>query len=92
MAANPVGQVCVFLGGMVTYIIAAQHGLGHHTDTLEKKDYFEYLKMTFIQAIVSTIGGMAFLKLSIGFSLLRLGTPKLYTRLLWTLIGEPPIL
>lgn len=77
---------------MVTYIIAAQHGLGHHTDTLEKKDYFEYLKMTFIQAIVSTIGGMAFLKLSIGFSLLRLGTPKLYTRLLWTLIGEPPIL
>jgi uncharacterized membrane protein len=72
---------------MVTYILAAQHGLGHHTDTLEPSDHHEYLKMTFIQAIVSTIGGMMFLKLSIGFSLLRLGTPSLYTRLLWGLIG-----
>lgn len=78
----------MFLGGMVTYIVAAQHGLGRHTDTLEKADHHEYLKMTFIQAIVSTIGGMAFLKLSIGFSLLRLGTPPLYTKMLWTLIGK----
>lgn len=72
----------------MTYVLAAQHGLGHHTDTLEKSDYFEYLKLTFIQAIVSTIGGMAFLKLSIGYSLLRLGTPPLYTRILWALIGK----
>lgn len=74
---------------MVTYILAAQHGLGRHTDTLEKEDYHEYLKSTFIQAIVSSIGGMAFLKLSVGLSLLRLGTPQLYTRLLWSLIGKP---
>ncbi|OAG05345.1 uncharacterized protein CC84DRAFT_1218700 [Paraphaeosphaeria sporulosa] len=78
---------CVLLGGIVTYILAAQHGLGHHTDTLEKADYHEYLKMTFIQAIVSTIGGMSFLKLSIGCSLLRIGTPPLYTRVLWGLIA-----
>ena len=71
---------------MVTYILAAQHGLGHHTDTLENKDYYEYLKLTFIQAIVSSIGGMAFLKLSVGFSLLRLGIPPLYTRMIWSLI------
>jgi hypothetical protein len=74
---------------MVTYILAAQHGLGHHTDTLEKEDYHEYLKLTFIQAIVSSIGGMGFLKLSVGFSLLRLGVPSLYTRMLWSLIGKP---
>jgi hypothetical protein len=73
---------------MVTYILAAQHGLGRHTDTLEKEDHQEYLKLTFIQAIVSTIGGMAFLKLSVGFSLLRLGVPTLYTRMLWSLIGK----
>ncbi|KAI5376079.1 hypothetical protein J4E82_005074 [Alternaria postmessia] len=79
--------VCVFLGGMVTYILAAQHGLGRHTDTLEKEDHHEYLKLTFIQAIVSTIGGMAFLKLSVGFSLLRLKVPTLYTRMLWSLIA-----
>ncbi|KAH8630165.1 Integral membrane protein [Alternaria alternata] len=80
--------VCVFLGGMVTYILAAQHGLGRHTDTLEKEDHHEYLKLTFIQAIVSTIGGMAFLKLSVGFSLLRLKVPTLYTRMLWSLIEQ----
>jgi len=74
---------------MLTYILAAQHGLGHHTDTIEKKDYYEYLKMTFIQAIVSTIGGMAFLKLSVAFCLLRLRPPPLYTRTLWSLIGKP---
>jgi hypothetical protein len=45
---------------MVTYIIAAQHGLGRHTDTPGKEDHHEYLKMTFTQAIASTIGGMAF--------------------------------
>jgi hypothetical protein len=73
---------------MVTYLLAAQHGLGHHTDTIEKEDYYEYLKLTFIQAIVSSIGGMAFLKLSVGFSLLRLGTPPLYSRMLWSLIGK----
>ncbi|KAI4946804.1 hypothetical protein J4E91_006976 [Alternaria rosae] len=68
-------------------ILAATHGLGRHTDTLEKSDHQEYLKLTFIQALVSSIGGMAFLKLSVGFSLLRLGVPTLYTRILWSLIG-----
>ena len=46
----------VFLGGMVTYILAAQHGLGRHTDTIEKEDHQKYLKLTFIQAILSSIG------------------------------------
>jgi hypothetical protein len=73
---------------MVTYILAAQHGLGRHTDTIDKADHHEYLKLTFIQAIVSSIGGMAFLKLSVGFSLLRLGIPPSYTRILWVLIGK----
>ena len=76
----------------MTYILAAQHGLGRHTDTLEKEDHHEYLKLTFIQAIVSTIGGMAFLKLSVGFSLLRLKVPTLYTRMLWSLIGKSKVL
>ena len=77
---------------MVTYILAAQHGLGRHTDTLEKEDHHEYLKLTFIQALVSSIGGMAFLKLSVGFSLLRLGVPMLYNRILWSLIGKSMVL
>ncbi|KAG9188705.1 hypothetical protein G6011_07410 [Alternaria panax] len=66
---------------------ATQHGLGRYTDTLEKEDHQEYLKLTFIQVIVSTISGMTFLKLSVGFLLLRLGVPTFYTRMLWSLIA-----
>lgn len=76
----------------MTYILAGQHGLGRHTDTLEKSDHQEYLKLTFIQALVSSIGGMAFLKLSVGFSLLRLGVPTLYNRILWSLNGKSMVL
>jgi hypothetical protein len=32
---------------------------------------------------------MAFLKLAVGFSLLRIGVPLFYTRMLWSLIGKP---
>lgn len=71
---------------MVTYIIAAHHGLGRHRDTVSMEDYTTYLKMTFIQALVSTIGSLLFLKLSIGFSLIRLSQQKWYTRVTWGFI------
>ncbi|KAG9250557.1 uncharacterized protein F5Z01DRAFT_739866 [Emericellopsis atlantica] len=77
---------CALGGGMVTYIIAAQYGLGRHRDTIPKEDYKMYLKMTFIQALVSTIGSLLFLKLSIGFSLIRLSQQKVYTRVIWGFI------
>lgn len=73
---------------MVTYIIAAQHGLGRHRQFIEKEDYTTYLKMTFIQALVSTIGSLLFLKLSIGFSLIRMSQQKWYTRVIWGFIGK----
>lgn len=75
---------------MVTYIIAAQHGLGRHRQIIPKEDYKTYLKMTFIQALVSTIGGLGFLKISIGLSLIRLSQQKWYTRVVWGFIGKAP--
>lgn len=72
---------------MVTYILAAFHGLGRHADTVPKEDYKEYLKMTFIQAAVSTIGALACLKISIGFALLRLNHSRRYSQVIWGMIG-----
>lgn len=81
-------QACAFFGGMITYIIAAYHGLGRHANTISDEDYKEYLRMTFIQAIVSTIGALAFLKLSVGFALLRLNQSRRYTQVIWAMIGR----
>lgn len=72
---------------MVTYIISAHHGLGRHRLVISKGDYKVYMKMTFIQAIVSTIGSLMFLKLSIGFSLMRLNQQKWYKRVILGFIG-----
>ncbi|KAK7994923.1 hypothetical protein PG990_013696 [Apiospora arundinis] len=79
--------LCALLGGMVTYILAAFHGLGRHADTVPKEDYKEYLKMTFVQAAVSTIGALACLKISIGFALLRLNHSRRYSQVIWGMIG-----
>ncbi|KXJ87860.1 hypothetical protein Micbo1qcDRAFT_123999, partial [Microdochium bolleyi] len=82
-----VSALCACGGGMVTYIIASFYGLGRHTDTVPKTEYAIYLKMTFIQAVVSTIGGLAFLKLSIGAALMRLSNQKWYRRIIWGFIA-----
>ncbi|KAK7993966.1 hypothetical protein PG989_007347 [Apiospora arundinis] len=79
--------LCALLGGMVTYILAAFHGLGRHADMVPKEDYKEYLKMTFVQAAVSTIGALACLKISIGFALLRLNHSRRYSQVIWGMIG-----
>lgn len=70
----------------MTYVIAAHYGLGRHRDAVPVDDYTTYLKMTFIQALVSTIGSLLFLKLSIGFSLIRMSQQKWYTRVTWGFI------
>lgn len=71
----------------MTYIIAAHYGLGRHRLIIPKEDYKMYIKMTFIQAIVSTIGSLMFLKLSIGVSLIRLSQQKWYKRIITGFIG-----
>ncbi|KAH8168406.1 integral membrane protein [Sarocladium implicatum] len=77
---------CAFGGGAVTYIMAAHYGLGRHRDAVSVEDYTQYLKLTFVQALVSTIGSLLFLKLSIGFSLIRMNQQKWYTRITWGFI------
>lgn len=71
-------------GGWAAFLIQAQHGLGKHQDTLSKEDLVIFRQAGFWQAIVSAAFALAFLKLSIGFNLLRLSTSRWYT---WSLRG-----
>lgn len=92
VGADPL-QLCALGGGMVIFIIQAQYGLGKHRDTISKLDYVEYSKVGFFQSIISAIAALAFLKISIALSLLRLSKNPWYSRSLWALIGiQLPIL
>ncbi|KAK5659164.1 hypothetical protein OQA88_1254 [Cercophora sp. LCS_1] len=66
-------------GGWAAFLIQAQHGLGKHQDTLSDEDLVIFRHAGFWQAIVTAAFALAFLKLSIGFNLLRLGTTRWYT-------------
>ncbi|KAK0648295.1 hypothetical protein B0T16DRAFT_491120 [Cercophora newfieldiana] len=69
-------------GGWAGFLIQAHHGLGRHIETVSKEDFVVFMHVSFSQAIVSATCALAFLKLSIGFNLLRLSTCKWY---IWSL-------
>jgi len=87
-------DVCMVLsgacavGGWAAFLIQAQHGLGRHQDTLSSQDMVAFMHAGFWQAVVSATCALAFLKLSIGFNLLRLSTNKWYTWCLRVTMGK----
>ncbi|KZL72539.1 integral membrane protein [Colletotrichum incanum] len=78
--------LCALGGGMVIFIIQAFYGLGRHKDTISKPDQVFFSKVGFFQSIISAIAALAFLKISIALSLLRLSKNRWYSRALWALI------
>jgi hypothetical protein len=76
------------LGGWICLAIQGYHGLGRHTKTISKYDLQVYSKIGFFQSLISAIGALGFLKISIALFLLRLSKNKWYTRSLWALIGK----
>ena len=64
------------------FLIQSKHGLGKHQETISKQDMVILQHTGFWQSIISATSALAFLKLSIGFNLLRLSTSKWYT---WSL-------
>ncbi|KAK1590272.1 uncharacterized protein LY79DRAFT_607632 [Colletotrichum navitas] len=78
--------LCALGGGMAVFVIQSFHGLGKHKDTISKPDNVFFLKVGFFQSIISAIAALAFLKISIAMSLLRLSRNKWYSRALWALI------
>ncbi|KAM7200780.1 hypothetical protein V8F33_003711 [Rhypophila sp. PSN 637] len=75
-------------GGMVTVAVATAHGLGRHVFTLSEEDVIIYGITVFLQAIFTTVTSLCLLKLSVGFSLLRLSGPmnRWWTRIIWGLM------
>nr|XP_036577748.1 uncharacterized protein CTRU02_12268 [Colletotrichum truncatum]KAF6784807.1 hypothetical protein CTRU02_12268 [Colletotrichum truncatum] len=66
-------------GGWVVFLIQANHGLGKHFLTINKKhDYVVYQKAGFWQSIISAGGAFMWLKVSIALSLLRLTDSNWY--------------
>jgi hypothetical protein len=64
------------------------YGLGRHSQVVAKKDLITFEKISFFQAIISAIGALGLLKISIALFLLRLSKNKWYSRALWTTIGK----
>ncbi|TPX15261.1 uncharacterized protein E0L32_004538 [Thyridium curvatum] len=75
------------IGGWVTFIIMSAYGLGHHSDTISKPDLKSLNEASFWNSIVQANLAIAFLKISIAFSLLRLSNSKWYFWSLWVSIG-----
>ncbi|TQN65804.1 hypothetical protein CSHISOI_09875 [Colletotrichum shisoi] len=79
--------VCA-IGGWSIFIVQADHGLGKHFKTIDKKsDYVTFQHASFWQAIISATGALMWLKLSIALSLLRLSTTKWFKRSLHAILA-----
>lgn len=76
------------MAGLICFVIQGYHGLGHHSDTIAGPDKQIMSQVAFFQSIISHIGALALLKISIALSLLRLTANRWYTSSLWALIGK----
>ncbi|KAK1963320.1 hypothetical protein LY78DRAFT_614479 [Colletotrichum sublineola] len=81
-----VASMLCAMAGMTIFSVQAFHGLGKHTLTIIEEDMVIMRKSSFFQSIISSIAGLALLKVSIGLSLLRLSRSVWYSRALWALI------
>jgi hypothetical protein len=82
------GDEVLALGGWMCFVVQGYYGLGRHTITISKEHYKIYEKISFVQSIVSAIGALGLLKISIALFLLRLSQNRWYSRSLWAMIGK----
>ncbi|KAK4236380.1 hypothetical protein C8A03DRAFT_16974 [Achaetomium macrosporum] len=74
------------LGGWIVFVIQSRYGLGKHQDTILKDDMIIFQHAGFWQSIISATWALGFLKISIGFNLLRLSSSRWYSICLWATI------
>ncbi|EUC43007.1 hypothetical protein COCMIDRAFT_101999 [Bipolaris oryzae ATCC 44560] len=78
------------LGGWICFILQGNHGFGRHAKVVSKEDMEEFTHIGFFGSIISAIGALGLLKISIALFLLRLKNNnmwKWYSRCLWALIA-----
>jgi hypothetical protein len=61
-------------------------GLGKHNDTIPRENQIKYSRAGTVNSIIQAGFAIGFLKISIGFNLLRLSPAKWYKWSLWTVI------
>ncbi|TEA18667.1 Satratoxin biosynthesis SC1 cluster protein 4 [Colletotrichum sidae] len=81
-----VASVLCAVAGMTIFCVQSFHGLGRHTLVIPEASMVVMRRSSFFQSIISSIAGLALLKVSIGLSLLRLSRSVWYSRSLWALI------
>ncbi|KAJ0313826.1 hypothetical protein COL516b_000771 [Colletotrichum fioriniae] len=81
-----IASVLCAVAGMAIFSVQSFYGLGKHTLTIPAENMVIMRKSSFFQSIISSIAGLALLKVSIGLSLLRLSNGIWYSRSLWALI------
>ncbi|KAK3305934.1 uncharacterized protein B0T15DRAFT_435256 [Chaetomium strumarium] len=74
------------LGGWIVFIIQSRYGLGKHQDTISREDMVTFQHAAFWQSIISATWALGFLKISIGFNLLRLSSSRWFRVSLWATI------
>ncbi|EOA87874.1 uncharacterized protein SETTUDRAFT_27812 [Exserohilum turcica Et28A] len=78
------------LGGWICFILQGFHGFGRHAQTVSPEDMVKFTQIGFFGSIISAIGALGMLKISIALFLLRLKNNNLwkwYSRCLWGLLG-----
>ncbi|KAK1451894.1 hypothetical protein CMEL01_06468 [Colletotrichum melonis] len=81
-----IASVLCAMAGMTIFSVQSFYGLGKHTLIIPAENMVIMRKSSFFQSIISSIAGLALLKVSIGLSLLRLSNGIWYSRCLWALI------
>lgn len=73
---------------MICFGIQGSYGLGKHREVILDDHFNEFNKIGFYQGMVSNLGGVGLLKISIALSLIRLAPNRWYRIVLMFLIGR----
>ncbi len=77
---------------MIPLFLQAQHGLGHHAETISSEERMKFNQLNGIESMIPLMSGIGFLKIAIALELLKLKSAswRWYTIALWCLIGAWP--
>ncbi|KAK0751344.1 hypothetical protein B0T18DRAFT_285450, partial [Schizothecium vesticola] len=75
------------LGAWICFVIQGYYGLGKHQPTISVEEMVVFQHAGFWQSIIGACLALCFLKLSIGFGLLRLSKYKWFNGCIWATMG-----
>ncbi|KAG8353869.1 hypothetical protein FVEN_g8129 [Fusarium venenatum] len=64
-------SACTGLAGTIILFLMIPHGLGKHADTIERADFTEFSRYSFMITTIPLLGGMGLLKIAIALELIK---------------------